>query len=143
MGWAALLFRGLIREDVIFYQVLLSSSSYWWQNSILSSFECVCMHAKSLQLCRLFATPWTVAHQAPLSVGFSRQEHWSGLQCPPPQLCPGAYNGGSLESFGSWLTSYKHISCWNCPMAMAYRQHRMTYDHVLLCRLRNIKLLIQ
>ena len=30
------------------------------------------------------ATPWTVAHQAPLSVGFSRQEYWSGLPCPPP-----------------------------------------------------------
>ena len=32
----------------------------------------------------LFATPWTVAHQAPLSKGFSRQEYWSGLPCPPP-----------------------------------------------------------
>ena len=29
-------------------------------------------------------TPWTVAHQAPLSVGFSRQEDWSGLPFPPP-----------------------------------------------------------
>ena len=34
---------------------------------------------KSLSRVRLFATPWTVAHQAPLSMGFSRQEHWSGL----------------------------------------------------------------
>ena len=32
------------------------------------------MHAKSLQLCQLFATPWTVAHQAPLSIEFSRQD---------------------------------------------------------------------
>ena len=32
---------------------------------------------------RLFATPWTVALQAPLSMGFSRQEDWSGLPCPP------------------------------------------------------------
>ena len=31
-----------------------------------------------------FATPWTAAHQAPLSMGFSRQEQWSGLPCPPP-----------------------------------------------------------
>ena len=29
-------------------------------------------------------TPWTVAYQAPLSMGFSRQEYWSGLSCPPP-----------------------------------------------------------
>ena len=33
---------------------------------------------------RLFVTPWTVAHQAPLSVGFSGQEYCSGLPCPPP-----------------------------------------------------------
>ena len=37
---------------------------------------------------RLFATPWTVASQAPLSVGFSRHEHWSGLPCPPPGDLP-------------------------------------------------------
>ena len=33
-------------------------------------------------------TPWTVAHQAPLSMGFSRQEYWSGLLCPPPGDLP-------------------------------------------------------
>ena len=37
---------------------------------------------------RLFATPWTVAPQAPLSVRFSRQESWSGLPCPPPRDLP-------------------------------------------------------
>ena len=31
-----------------------------------------------------FVTPWTIAHQAPLSTGFSRQEYWSGLLFPPP-----------------------------------------------------------
>ena len=36
----------------------------------------------------LFVCPWTVAHQAPLSIGFSRQEHWSGLPCPPPGDLP-------------------------------------------------------
>ena len=42
------------------------------------------MHA---QLC-LFVTPWTVAHQAPLSMGFPRQEYWSGLPFPPPGNLP-------------------------------------------------------
>ena len=37
---------------------------------------------------RLFATPWTVVHQAALSLGFSRQEYWSGLPCPPPGGLP-------------------------------------------------------
>ena len=39
---------------------------------------------KSLSRVHLFATPWTVAHQAPPSVGFSRQEYWSGLPFPSP-----------------------------------------------------------
>ena len=36
------------------------------------------MKVKSLSHFRLLATPWTTAHQAPLSMGFSRQEYWSG-----------------------------------------------------------------
>ena len=39
---------------------------------------------KSLSCVRLFATPWTAAHQAPLSMGLSRQEHWSGVPSPSP-----------------------------------------------------------
>ena len=37
---------------------------------------------------QIFGTPWTAAHQAPLSMGFSRQEYWSGLSCPPPGDLP-------------------------------------------------------
>ena len=43
---------------------------------VLSCFSCV----------QLIETLWTVACQAPLSMGFSRQEHWSGLLCPPPGI---------------------------------------------------------
>ena len=43
---------------------------------------------KSLSRIRLFATPWTVAHQAPLSMGFSRQEYWGGLPFPSPGDLP-------------------------------------------------------
>ena len=41
--------------------------------------------ARMLSRVRLCATPWTTAHQAPLSLGFSRQESWSGLPFPPPE----------------------------------------------------------
>ena len=41
------------------------------------------MCANRFSRVQLFATPWTVAHQAPLSMGFSRQVNWSGLPCPP------------------------------------------------------------
>ena len=37
---------------------------------------------------QLFATPWTIAYQAPLSMGFSRQEYWSGLPFPSPGDLP-------------------------------------------------------
>ena len=47
---------------------------------VLSRFSCV----------QLFATPWTVAHQTSLSMGFPRQEYWSGLPCPPPGDLPDA-----------------------------------------------------
>ena len=40
------------------------------------------------QSCLTLLTQWTVAHQAPLSMGFSRQEYWSGLPCPPPGDLP-------------------------------------------------------
>ena len=43
---------------------------------------------ESLGRVQLFATPWAVAHQAPLSMGFSRQGYWSGLPCPPPGDLP-------------------------------------------------------
>ena len=49
----------------------------------------------------LFVTLWTVARQAPLSLGFSRQEYWSGLPCPPP--------GGS-----SWPRDQTRVSCVSC-----------------------------
>ena len=43
---------------------------------------------KSASRVRLFATPWTVAYQAPLSMGFSRQEYWSGVPLPSPGDLP-------------------------------------------------------
>ena len=58
------------------------------------------------------ATPWTAAHQASLSMGFSRQEYWSGLLCPPPRdlLNPGiepmspALAGGFFTNLGHRAT---------------------------------------
>ena len=46
---------------------------------------------KSLRHVRLFATPWTAAYQAPLSMGFSRQEYWSGMPLPSLRICAITY----------------------------------------------------
>ena len=61
---------------------------FWWYS--------LCMVATSQSKCtlrsfghvQLTATPWTEAHQAPLSMGFPSQEYWSGLPCPPPRDLP-------------------------------------------------------
>ena len=70
----------------------------------LSSKKQSIRHIKIFIVCelshlQLFVTPWTVAPQAPLSTGFSRQEHCSGLLCPPP---------GDLPTQGSGLSG---VSC--------------------------------
>ena len=57
-------------------RVAISFSSEWkWKVKV-----------KSLSQVQLLATPWTAAHQAPPSMGFSRQEYWSGLPLPSPLL---------------------------------------------------------
>ena len=63
-----------------------------------------CLHANCFKPVRLFATLWTIAGQASLSMGFSWQEYWSGLRCPPPGDLP---NPG--RSNLSFFVSY--ISC--------------------------------
>ena len=61
---------------------------------------CVLVGVPSLCSCdRLFVTPWTVGRQPPLSVGFSRQEYWSGLPCPSQEDLP------DLEIEAASLTS--------------------------------------
>ena len=48
----------------------------------------LCLKVKSLSRVQLFVTPWTVAYQAPPSIGFSRQEYWSGLPFSSPGDLP-------------------------------------------------------
>ena len=57
-----------------------SFAKYLWRK--------VKVKVKSLSRVRLFVTPWTVAYQAPLSIGFSRQEYWSGLPFSSPGDLP-------------------------------------------------------
>ena len=58
-----------------------------WQNWD-PSHKMLCACISRFSCVQLFATPWTNAHQAPLSMAFSRQEYWSGLPCPPPGDLP-------------------------------------------------------
>ena len=58
-----------------------------------------CVKVKSLSRVRLFATPWTAAHQSPPSMGFSRQGYWSGLPLPFPCTLAGCFKSYPLDIF--------------------------------------------
>ena len=70
---------------------------------------------------QLFETPWTIACQAPLSMGLSWQEYWSGLPCPPPEDLPDSemesmslmsptLAGGLFTTSATW-EAQKHLVC--------------------------------
>ena len=63
------------------------SPTFWHETNKVNSY------VKSLSGVRLFVTPWTVAYQAPPSMGFSRQEYWSGVLFPSPGDLPGIEPG--------------------------------------------------
>ena len=80
---------------------------------------------------QLFVTPWTVAHQAPLSMGFPRQEYWSGLPCPPPGDLPNlgtepasllspALAGGFFTTSATWEALFPGVCSKLCPSSQWY-----------------------
>ena len=64
---------GILQTRILEWVAISFSSAWKWK-----------VIMKSLSRVRLLATPWTAAHQAPPSMGFSRQEYWSGVQLPSP-----------------------------------------------------------
>ena len=88
------------------YKVLLGKavgkmSAYDWMRA------CVLSHVQ------LSVTPWTVACQALLSMGFSRQEYWSGLRCPPPGDLPNT--GIKPVSLPSPALAHRFFYHWRHP----------------------------
>ena len=65
-----------------------------------------CLSSVSCSVVSNSVTPWTIAHQIPLSMGFSRQEYWSGLPCPSPGDLPdpGTEPGSSILQADSLLS---------------------------------------
>ena len=80
----------------------------------------VCVCACALKHVQLFVAPQTVAHQSPLSIGFSRQEYWSGLPCSPlghlssPEIKPKspvspALAGGFFTTRATWEAQHEFM----------------------------------
>ena len=64
---------GILQARTLEWAAISFSNAWKWKGKV-----------KSLRRVQLFATPWTAAYQAPLSMGFSRQEYWSGVPLPSP-----------------------------------------------------------
>ena len=76
--------HGILQARTLEWVAISSSNAWKWKVKV-----------KSLSHVRLLATAWTAAYQAPLSMGFSRQEYWSGVPLPSPNRCP---RGAQLDS---------------------------------------------
>ena len=81
---------------------------------------CVLSHFRCVQL---FATSWTVAHQISLSMGFCRQEYWSGLPCPPPGDLPSQGLNLLLFRLLHWQVGLYHY----CHLGA----HVQMYGHII------------
>ena len=68
-------FPGILQARTLEWAAISFSNAWKWKVKV-----------KSLSRVRLLATTWTAAHQAPPSVGFSRQEYWSGVPLPSPSV---------------------------------------------------------
>ena len=66
---------GILQARTLEWVAISFSNAWKWKVKV-----------KSLSCVRLLATPWTAAHQGPLSMGFSRQEYWSGVPLPSPLM---------------------------------------------------------
>ena len=71
---------GCLANSLLFYE----ARSVEKHQGLLPSLLCLLLLLSRFSHVRLCATPWMAAHQAPPSLGFSRQEHWSGLPFPSP-----------------------------------------------------------
>ena len=69
-------FPGILQARTLEWVAISFSNAWKWKVKV-----------KSLSPVRLLATPWTASHQAPPSMGFSRQEYWSGVPLPSPRSC--------------------------------------------------------
>ena len=94
------------------------------QGCILSPCLKVKVKVKSFSRVRLFAAPWTVAYQAPPSMGFSRQEYWSGLPFPSPGDLPDpGIEPGSPALQADALTS-EPLQSTSCQM-LGWMKHKL------------------
>ena len=95
---------GILQARTLEWVAISFSNAWKWKVKV-----------KSLSRVRLLETPWTAAHQAPPSMGFSRQEYWSGVPLPSPE--DAAYIPEFLKSY---IGKHVHFPGWQSWSWMAW-----------------------
>ena len=91
-------------------------SQVQWSLVYVTVYQIISMKSVKILFSRVqfFVTPWTTAHQTPLSMEFSRQEYWSGLLFPSPKDLPNPVVNPSLLHFRQILYRLSHQGRPNC-----------------------------
>ena len=117
---------GILQERTLEWVAISFSNAWKWKVKV-----------KSLSRVRLFATLWTAAHQAPLSMGFSRQEYWSGVPLPSPNF--GLYFGKRMKGDKLlWIFPDGEAQCSFCHQeprdifSTIVSERALWMEHVLL-----------
>ena len=92
---------GILQPSTLEWVAISFSNAWKWKVKV-----------KSLSRVRLLATPWTAAYHAPLSMGFSRQEYWSGLPLPSPKVHLVKANVFPVVMYGWKSWTIKKAECW-------------------------------
>ena len=135
-GWISLQSKGLSRalsnttiQKHQFFSAQLSwfTLGYTWYQNPKKMWQ----NLKVLISCvQLFATPWTVAHQVSLSMGFSRQEYWSGLPFPSPGGSSRPRDWTCISCIGRWSLYY--LSHQGSPKSKKFKKQKRTLLHTSL-----------
>ena len=120
---------GILQARTLEWVAISFSNAWKWKGKV-----------KSLSSVQLFTSPWTAAYQAPPSMGFSRQEYWSGVPSPSPTEEP-----SGLQSIGSQrdmteATEQQQQQCIKVPISPHLCQHYMLPIPFILAILINVKL---
>ena len=98
---------GILQARTLEWVAISFSNAWKWK-----------VKGKSLSRVRLLATPWTAAYQALLSMGFSRQEYWSGVPLPYPSIPPGVCSNSCLSSWWCLATFSSSVAPFSsCPQS--------------------------
>ena len=112
---------GILQARTLEWVAISFSNAWKWEWKV---------KVKSLSRVWLLATPWTAAHQAPTSLGFSRQEYWSGLPLPSPKCSFG------ISNFLEEISSLSHYTVFLYFFALIT-------DHFLISLCCSLELCIQ